>query len=118
MEEIRRTGLVSIYNGTPVVEIPNSYNLAAIDPAGGLTKGDDGKYPYFATYLPENLLFLIPKMTIGSPLQVGIKGGVTSMSGVDINLRLNVQRFDLEHGSTVIPEYVPMLGLIAVVTGD
>jgi len=117
LEEIRKTGLVSIYNGTPVVEIPNSYNLSVIDPDGGLPK-DEGNHPYFATYLPENLLFLIPKMVIGSPLQVGIKGGVTSMSGVDINLRLNVQRFDMEYGSTVIPEYVPTLGLIAIAQGE
>lgn len=117
MEEIRKTGLIGAYNGTPVVEIPNAYNLTSINPVGGLAT-DNGNMPYFATYLPENLLFLTPKMAIGSPLQVGIKGGVTSLSGVDINTRSNVQRFDMEYGSVVIEEYVPTLGVIAVVTGE
>lgn len=97
MEEIRKTGLLKNYRGTNIVEIPNSYNLTRVNARGGI-----GGAAFFDTYLPEGLLFLIPKTTFTSPLQVGIKGGVTSMAGQDINLKLNVQRFDLEFGKNNI----------------
>lgn len=113
MEEIRKTGLLKFYKGTSVVEIPNSYNLTNLATAAGIVNAGGTDPDYFDTYLPEGLLFITPKTGYTSPLQVGIKGGVTSMSGQDINLRLNVQRFDLEFGSLVIPEYVPQLGLIS-----
>ena len=103
MEEIRKTGLLKNYHGTNIVEIPNTYDMTRMN-AGGT---------FYETYLPEGLLFLIPKTNMISPLQVGIKGGVTSMSGQDINLGLSVQRFDINFGSVVIPEYVPMLGVIS-----
>lgn len=109
MEEIRKTGLLKSYKGVNIVEIPNTYNVTKVNPAGGI----GGVGAFYDTYLPEGLLFLTPKTVTGSPLQVGIKGGVTSMSGQDINLRLNVQRFDLEFGSVVLPELVPQLGLIS-----
>ncbi len=88
MEEIRKTGLLKNYHGTSIVEIPNTYNLSKLNAAGN----------FFETYLPEGLLFFIPKTSMVSPLQCGIKGGVTSLSGVDVNLRLNVTRYDLEFG--------------------
>ncbi len=113
MEEVRKTGLLNTYLATPVVEIPNAYNVTRVDQVGGITADNSNYKPYFETYLPEGLLFMSPKMVTGSPLQAGIKGGITSMSGQDINLRLNVQRLDLEFGSIVIPELVPMLGLIS-----
>ena len=109
MEEIRKTGLLRSYRGANVVEIPNVFNLTTINPTGGI----NGAAAFYDVYLPEGLLFLTPKTSFSSPLQVGIKGGVTSMSGNDVNLRLQVQRFDLEFGSTVIPDYLPMLGIIS-----
>ena len=98
MEEIRKTGLLSNYNGSPIVEIPNSYNLTKLNPTGGI----GGAKPFFDTYLPEGLLFAMPKTSFSSPLQVGTKGGVTSMAGQDINLGLQVQRFDVEFGELSI----------------
>jgi hypothetical protein len=109
MEEIRKTGLLKSYRGSSIVEIPNAYNLTRINPTGGI----GGLAPFYDTYLPEGLLFFTPRTSFTSPLQVGTKGGVTSMAGQDINLKLNVQRFDMEFGSTVIPEYVPLLGLVS-----
>lgn len=108
MEEIRKTGLLKSYRGVNVVEIPNSYNVTRINATAGIANS-----PYMETYLPEGLLFVLPKTGYTSPLQVGIKGGVTSMTGSDINLGLQVQRFDLNFGSTVIPEYIPQCGLIS-----
>lgn len=94
MEEVRKTGLLKNYKGANIVEIPNSYNLTRINATGGI----GGNTPFYDTYLPEGLLFFTPKTSFSSPLQVGIKGGITSMAGQDINLKLNVQRFDLEFG--------------------
>ena len=109
MEEIRKTGLLKSYRGANVVEIPNSFNTTSINPIGGLL----GAAAYFDTYLPEGLLFAIPKGVGTSPLQVGLRGGVTSMSGVDLATKQNITRFDVEFGSIVVPELVPMLGLIS-----
>ena len=95
MEEIRKTGLLKAYRGSSIVEIPNTYNLTRILANGGIAGGAD----YYDTYLPEGLMFLTPKGGMPtSPLQVGVKGGVTSMTGNDVNLKLEVQRFDIEFG--------------------
>jgi len=98
MEEIRKTGLLKTYHGASVVEIPNSYNLTRINATAGI----GGNTPYYDSYLPEGLLFINPRTSFTSPLQVGTKGGVTSMAGQDLNLKLNVQRFDMEFGKLKI----------------
>jgi hypothetical protein len=98
MEEIRKTGLLKTYRGASIVEIPNAYNLTRINATAGI----GGNTPYYDSYLPEGLLFLNPKTSFTSPLQVGTKGGVTSMAGQDLNLKLNVQRFDMEFGKLKI----------------
>lgn len=87
MEEIRKTGVLKTYQGHSVVEIPNEYNLTKLN----------SDNTFFETYLPEGLLFFLPQGEI-SPLQIGFKGGLTSMSGQDINTKSEVQRFDMEFG--------------------
>ena len=109
MEEIRNTGLLRSYKGANVVEIPNTYNLTKVAKDSGVGGDND----FFETYLPEGLMFFLPRTSFSSPLQVGQKGGVTSMTGQDLSLRLEAQRFDMEFGAHVIKEYVPMLGLIS-----
>ena len=109
MEEIRKTGLLKSYRGVPIVELPNAYNTTNINATAGI----GGAVPFYETYLPEGLLFVLPKVANGSPLQVGIKGGVQSQTGQDLNLRLNVTRFDIEFGSTIINDLVPMMSLIS-----
>lgn len=102
MEEIRRTGLISTYNGTPIVEIPNAYNLTKLN-----TAGDN-----YETYLPEGLLFFLVSGEL-SPLQVGYKGGLQSAQGFDIVSGMEMTRFDIEWGTKLIDEYVPMIGLVS-----
>lgn len=109
MEEIRKTGLLKSYRGAPIVEIPNTYNVTRINPTGGI----GGESAYFDTYLPEGLLFVNPKISTGSPLQVGIKGGLTSMQGQDLNTKQIVTRYDLEFGAVVLDSLVPTLGLVS-----
>lgn len=102
MEEIRKTGLLTTYNGTPIIEIPNTYNLTKLNAAG----------TDYETYLPEGLLhFLVSGER--SPLQIGYKGGLTSMSGTDITTGTEMARFDIEWGTVIVPEYLPTMGLIS-----
>lgn len=102
MEEIRKTGLLKMYKGTPIVEIPNSYNMTKL--------AEDGKF--YDTYLPEGLLYALVS-GLNSPLKIGFKGGLQSMAGQDISLRADVIRYDLEMGTAVIPEYIPYIGLVS-----
>lgn len=102
MEEIRKTGLLRTYRGVPVVEIPNSFNVTKINSAGN----------FYDTYLPEGLLYFLITGAM-SPLKIGFKGGLQSMSGQDIALRADVTRYDLEVGTAFIDEYAPMAGLVS-----
>jgi len=102
MEEIRQTGILKMYNGSPVVEIDNTFDVTKLNAAKD----------FYDTYLPEGLLFALPNGQF-SPLQIGIKGGVTSMAATDINLREEVQRFDLEFGNVVVKEYIPFIGVVS-----
>lgn len=101
MDEIMKTGLIKSYKGCPVVELPNSYDLTQLNTAGD----------FYKPYLPTSDLWFIPQGLI-SPLQIGIRGSLTSMTGQDLNLRAEVTRYDLEYGDAVIKEYVPTLGYI------
>jgi hypothetical protein len=102
IEEIMKTGLISTFYGTPVTEIPNSYNLLKLN-AGG---------DNYDTYLPEGLLFFLVTGEL-SCLQIGYRGGLQSASGFDVVTGMNMTRFDLEFGSVIIPEYIPMVGLVS-----
>lgn len=102
MDQIMETGLLSRYRKHPVVEIPNSYNLTQINTAGD----------FYETYMPEGLLFLLPQGVI-SPLKIGLRGGIESMSATDINTRSEVMRFDMEFGTHLVKEQIPMMGLIS-----
>lgn len=102
MEEIRKTGLLKMYKGTPIVEIPNAFNMTQLN-----DKGD-----FYETYLPEGLLFFLVTGLM-SPLKIGFKGGLQAMSGQDISLRADVTRYDMEVGTVVIPEYLAYIGLVS-----
>jgi hypothetical protein len=108
MEEIRKTGVLRNFRGANVIELENSYNLSRIDATAGMNGN-----PYYSSYMPEGLMFFMPKTNFSSPLQVGVKGGVTSMSGQSIENKQILQRFDIEFSSLVIDDYVPMLGLLS-----
>ena len=102
MEEIRKTGLLKMYRGTPIVEIPNTINVTKLNADG----------TFYDTYLPEGLLYFLISGAM-SPLKIGFKGGLQSMAGQDINLRADVIRYDLEMGTAVIEEYLHFIGLIS-----
>lgn len=101
MEEIMKTGLIKNYKGTVVVEMPNTYNMVDLNTAGD----------FYAPMLPTTDLWFVPQ-GLYSPLQIGLRGGLTSMTATDINLRAEVTRYDVEYGNKVIVEYIPTLGYI------
>jgi hypothetical protein len=85
MEEIRKTGLLSFYNGSPIVEIPNQYDFTSLDTAG----------TNFATLMPAGLLWVIPT-GVNAPIKTFTRGGLTSFTGNDVTTGHVVSRFDLE----------------------
>lgn len=102
MEEIRKTGLLKTYRGSNVVEIPNSFNLTKLNADG----------TFYETYLPEGLLYFLIAGEL-SPLQIGFKGGLQSMTGLDLNTRSQATRYDLEVGTAFIDEYAPQAGIVS-----
>jgi hypothetical protein len=101
MEEIMSTGLLKNWKGTPVVEIPNAYNMTALNTAGD----------FYKPYLPTSDLWFIPQGQM-TPLQIVMRGGLTSMTATDINSRSEVTRFDVEYGNYLVKEYLPFIGYI------
>lgn len=102
MEEIRKTGLLKTYRGSNVVEIPNSFNVTKLNADGD----------FYDTYLPEGLLYFLISGEL-SPLQIGFKGGLQSMTGLDLNTRTQATRYDLEVGTAFIDEYAPHAGIVS-----
>jgi len=101
MEEIMKTGLIKIYKGSIVVELPNSYNMVDLNTAGD----------FYAPMLPTTDLWFLPQGKI-APLQIGLRGGLTSMTATDLNTRSEVTRYDVEYGNYLVPEYIPTVGYI------
>ena len=101
MEEVMKTGLIKVYKGSIVVELPNSYNMIDLNTAGD----------FYAPQLPTTDLWFLPQGQL-SPLQICLRGGLTSMTAVDLGLRAEVTRYDWEFGNILINEYVPTVGYL------
>lgn len=101
-EEVRKTGLISAYNGAFVTELPNAINWTKLN-----ADGTD-----YDMYLPQGLLFFIPRGAV-SPLQVFLRGGLTTMTGDDIVTRQHLTRFDMEIGAGVAEGMEDQIGLIS-----
>lgn len=101
-EEIRRTGLLSFYNGSNIVELPNALDL---------THMNEDKSSY-KLYMPQGLLFFIPQGNM-APLQIFRRGGMTTMVGDDVVTRQHLTRFDMEIGAGVAEGMEDQIGLIS-----
>lgn len=84
MEEIRKNGLLSFYNGAAIREIPVGLDYNRLN-----ATGDD-----FVTTIPEGLLFVLPNGN-RSPIATFTRGGLTSFTGNDVSTGRNLTRFDL-----------------------
>jgi len=101
MDEIRRTGLVKNYNGTTVIEVPNTYNLTELNTAGD----------FFKPYLNTTDMWFVPQGQL-TPLNIVYRGGLTTMTGTNINTREEITVWDLCHGAKVFAPYLMGVGMI------
>ena len=101
MEEIRKTGLVSWYNGSPIYAIQNAFDTSKLNAAG----------TGFNTVAPEGLLFVIPA-GVDSPVKLWTRGGLTSFTGNDVTTGRQLTRYDLEVAVDVAKGQEYKLGLI------
>jgi hypothetical protein len=103
IDEVNRTGLLSVYKGNAVVEIPNAYDYSTTEGTG------DNRF--FKKLLSDEYLLVVPGGS-KSPLATVHRGGLTSATGFDVNSGLEVTRYDFEFGHKIIPELIPYVGLI------
>ena len=101
MNEIHNTGLMGMYNGAVLSEIPNAYDLTTLNKTGD----------NFDTLLPAGLGFVIPSGST-SPIYTVTRGGLTSFSGNDVTTGQQMTRFDLEVGALVAPGREYEIGII------
>ena len=101
-EEIRRTGLLSYYNGSNIVELPNALDYTHMN----------AEKTSYELYMPQGLLFFIPQRNI-APLQIFRRGGLTTMTGDDIVTRQHLTRFDMEIGAGVAEGMEDQIGLLS-----
>lgn len=92
MDEINETGLLGMYNGAVVAEMPNAYDVSKVN-----TAGDN-----FETVFPAGLGFVIPQGG-QSPVYTVSRGGLTTLTGTDITTGQIISRFDWEVGALVLP---------------
>ena len=85
MEEIRKTGVLSWYNGSPIVAIQNAFDISRLNAAG----------TSFETVAPQGLLFVVPA-GVESPVKLWTRGGLTSFTGNDVTTGRQLTRYDLE----------------------
>ena len=102
MNEIQSTGLLGMYNGAVVAEMPNAYDLTTLNEAGD----------NFATILDPSVGFVVPA-GVQSPIHTITRGGLTSCHGLDVTTGMEIARFDLECGALVAPGQEYKLGIVA-----
>jgi hypothetical protein len=101
MKEIHDTGLMGLYNGAVLSEIPNPYDLTTLNKAGD----------NFDTMLPAGLGYVTP--TGGqSPVYTVTRGGLTSFSGNEVTTGQLITRYDLEVGALVASGREYMIGML------
>lgn len=102
MNEIQSTGLLGMYNGAVIAEMPNAYDLTTLN-----KDGDN-----FATLLDASVGFVLPA-GVQSPIHTITRGGLTSCHGLDVTTGMEMTRFDLEVGALVTPGQEFKVGVIA-----
>ena len=102
MNEIHNTGLMGMYNGAILSEIPNPYDMTTLNKAGD----------NFETLIPAGLGFVIPAGG-QSPIYTVTRGGLTSFSGNDVTTGTQISRFDMEVGCIVAEGREFMVGMLS-----
>lgn len=100
-EQIMMNGALNYYNGSNVVELPNTIDYSRMNKDG----------TEYASYMPEGMLFFIPQGK-KSPLQIFQRGDLATMTADDIVTRTNLTRFDIEVGAELVKGREDEIGLL------
>ena len=109
MNDIAANGLLAVYNGTVLAELPNPYN--EYDLTGSWTADGTNNELNFNTLLPTGLGFVIPA-GVKSPIMTWARGGLTSFTGNNVHTGKIETRFDLECAVDVAKGEEHKIGLI------
>ncbi len=102
VEELAKAGLNGFYNGTTLVELENPYNY---------TKPLADKSGFETYYADDELYFTAAGNK--SPLNIFRRGGITTMSGTDVETGTVKTRFDMELGADVTKGREFEIGMMA-----
>lgn len=102
VEEIATQGYNGDYKGSSLQVLPNQYNLTK--PLADKTG--------FETYLNPDHIFFVPQ-GIKSPVNIIRRGGLTSLTGADVDTGSIVTRFDMELGADVTKGREFEIGLLS-----
>lgn len=101
MNEIMRNGVLGMYNGSRVREVPTYVDYHKLTA--------DGKD--FKAIIPEGLLFVLPAGR-RSPVATWTRGGLTTFTGNDVATGKIITRFDLELACDVAKGHEHEIGLV------
>lgn len=101
MNEIAQDGILSMYNGAILKEMPNPYNEYELNSDG----------TNYNTLLPIGLGLVVPS-GVKSPIQTWTRGGLTSFTGNNVHTGKVETRFDLEVAVDVAKGQESRIGLI------
>ncbi len=104
LSEFLTTGAISNYMGATVSAIDNPFDYSHIitDASGNMT---------YDTLFPQGFLFVVP-VGIDSPVRTWTVGGLTSMSGEDVQTGSIMTRFDLSVAADITSNRISQIGLI------
>ena len=102
VDEIAKAGLNGFYNGSALIELSNPYNY---------TKPLPDKSGFETYYADDELYFTAAGNR--SPLHIFRRGGITTMSGADVETGTIKTRFDMELGADVTKGREFEIGMVA-----
>ena len=102
VEEIATQGYNGDYKGSSLQVLPNQYNLTK--PLADKTG--------FETYFNPSHIFFVPQ-GVNSPVNIIRRGGLTSMTGSDVDTGSILTRFDMELGADVTKGREFEIGLLS-----
>lgn len=101
MNDLMQNGILGMYNGAVLAEMPNPYDYMSLN-----ENGDN-----FKTMLPTGLGFVVPT-GVQSPIATYTKGGLTSFTGNNVKNGMIETRFDLMVGCDLAKGQEHRLGVI------
>lgn len=101
VEEIANQGYNGSYKGADNIVLPNAYNFS---------KPLADKTAFEKYYNSDNIFFVA--QGVESPLNIIRRGGLTSMTGTDVDTGSILQRFDMELGADVVKGREFQIGLL------